>query len=379
MVIERDLSSIYVTGMAWTNALGSDLDQVWAKLLEGRTGMVQVPSPHPVRNTLAAVIPDLPLDMDPNERMLTLMSKTLRRALEDAGLRGDQPDIRYVFGTSYGAHLDDPETSSLHQWAVEAARELGACHPPLSLTTACSYGSDSILVAAELIRQGVADIVVCGGADLLTNSKRLGHTGLGTMSPHLLRAFDERHDGMLLGEGAGFLVMESKKSAKRRDARIHAEFMGAGSSNDAFGMTAPDMSGESIVMAVQRALKVSKIECGEIAVINAHGSGTPVNDAVEATSFARLFDGADRLPVVIATKGALGHSLGATGVLEVMTVVLALRDQRVPPIYGLEQRVPDFAMPLPIREPLSIEGSIGISLTLGFGGFNTCLVFKAIA
>jgi 3-oxoacyl-[acyl-carrier-protein] synthase II len=137
-----------------------------------------------------------------------------------------------------------------------------------------------------------------------------------------------------------------------------------------------------VVLAVRRALAEAGLDTGQVALVSAHGTGTPVNDAVEAASLAELFPPtpAGTAPLVFGTKGALGHSLGATGAIEAITVILALRDGVAPPIANLTSPLPDF--PLPLARPGATAwdraaGTAGISLTLGFGGFNTCLLFTA--
>lgn len=368
---------VLVTGMAWSTALGVKLDEVWSRLLAGETGLREVPSEHPVRNLLAAAVPAPPADGTPAERQVALAADTAGRALDDAGLDGAADGVLLVAGTSYGAHLDDAGTTGLHDWAVATAARLGLARPPVSLSTACSSGADAVLVAAELIAAGFAERAVCGGADVLTVAKRLGHTALGTMSPTTLRAFDPRADGMLLGEGAGFLVLESAASAARRGVPAYAVVRGGGASNDAAGMTAPDPTGDSVLLAVRRSLAAAGARAEDVAVVNAHGSGTPLNDAVEACSFGRLWPG-ERRPTVFATKGALGHSLGATGAIEAIALVLALRDGQVPPVPGLADGPRAMPLPAPAGGPAPIGPGLGVSVTLGFGGFNTSLVLEAV-
>jgi 3-oxoacyl-[acyl-carrier-protein] synthase II len=363
-----------VTGMAWTTALGSDLDGVWQALLSGATGVTPVPSEHPLRNEHAAVVADLPAD--PVPRQYELGARTLRAAVADAGLDVTDPRLRLVVGTSYGSHLDVPP-DRLDRWGETLATGLGMARRPLVVSTACSAGSDAILVGAALIAEDEEEICVVGGVDVLTPAKRLGHSALGTMSPTALRAFDESHDGTILGEGAAFLVLEHERSARARGARVRGRLGGTGSANDAAGPTAPDPSGDTVVHAVGAALAAAGRGTREVGVLNAHGSGTPVNDDVESRGFARAFpDGP--APVVFATKGAFGHTLGATGALEAVAVLLALRDERVPPVPGLETVMPGFPLPLPTgAAPLPFTGDVGLSVTLGFGGFTTCLALEA--
>jgi 3-oxoacyl-[acyl-carrier-protein] synthase II len=372
-----DADDVCVTGMAWTTPLGDTLDGVWKLLLAGAAGLRETPSPYPLRTTLAGTVSTVPLASPATDRQLDLTVRTLVAAFRSAGVDPADPRARLVLGTSYGPHLDEP-ADSLDDWALAGARQIAHPYRPICVSTACSAGSDAVLVGAELIRAGRTDLCVAGGVDVVTLSKRLGHSALGTMSCDLLRAFDQRHDGMVPGEGAAFLVLESARSARRRSARISAVLRGAGSSNDAAGLTTPDRSGDSVVLAVRRCLQASGRTERDVAVVNAHATGTPINDAVESASLRRLFSSNERPPVVFATKGALGHSLGATGAIEAVSVILALRDGRVPPVYGLDAVMADFPLPLPIGGPLAFHGGTGASLTIGFGGFNTCLLFEKV-
>jgi 3-oxoacyl-[acyl-carrier-protein] synthase II len=366
-----------ITGMAWSTPLGDGLDEVWDLLCSGACGIVAVPSPHQLRTYLAATVAQPAYGMaEPEERQVELAARTIAAAFRDAGLEPGDPRVELVCGTSFGAQLDADPADSAADWAVQTARSLGHPNQPVGVATACSAGSDSLMVAEALIRAGAAQICVAGGADVLTEAKRLGHSALRTMSPTALRAFDQCHDGMLLGEGAAFLVLEHADSARSRGARVHAMLRGTGLANDAVGLTAPDPSGRSVVAAIRRCLRRGDLARDQVAVISAHGTGTPFNDEVESASLAQVFGETSPGPVVFGTKGALGHSLGATGAIEAVSTVLALSSQRVPPLLGLASPLAGLALRLPGEKGAKLTGTAGLSLTLGFGGFNTCLLFE---
>lgn len=362
---------IAITGMAWLTALGDDLEPVWQALLAGKSGMRPVAYNGRLRNLLAA--PAMDERIPASERLARMACATIRKALASANREPGDSDVRYVLSTSLGAYLDEEASRNpLSGWARDVARELGSAKLPVVISTACSSGADAILVGAELIRSGTAKCCVCGGADVLTPNKRLAHSALGTMSPTHLRAFDVRHDGTLLGEGAGFVVLEPEAQNKS----CYAILSGTGSANDASGMTVADITGLSARYAMQRSLLDAGLPLSSIGLINAHGSGTVMNDTTESNAFTSLFTGSAR-PLVFATKGNFGHTLGATGTIEAIALILAMRDGRVPPIYGLEQPLPDFSLPLAISQPVSCTPRAALSLTLGFGGFDTSLVFEA--
>ncbi|WP_207400952.1 beta-ketoacyl synthase N-terminal-like domain-containing protein [Actinomadura roseirufa] len=367
--------TVCVTGMAWTTALGTDMTRVWSRLLNGESGITEVRTEHRLRNALAAPVAAPGGTRSPAARQRAIAADTIGRARADAGLVPGSPDEEpcLVIGTSFGAHLDG-EDAPLDRWAGEVARGLGMSRPPVVVSTACSSGSDAIAAGTALLGSGAADACLCAGVDVLTPAKRLGHSALGTMSPTRLRAFDRRADGTLLGEGGGCLVLETAESARRRGVTPYAVVHGAGAANDGAGMTVPDPSGEGVLRAVRAALAGTGFGLPDVAVVNAHGTGTPANDAVETASLARLFAGADR-PVVFATKGAFGHSLGATGAVEAIAVILALRHGWAPPVAGLRDVVEGFGPPIPAGRAAPVDKGVGLSLTLGFGGFITCLAF----
>lgn len=368
--------SIWITGMAWSTAIGSTIDTVWESLLEDDSGIIEVSASLPLRSNYAAPVHDIPLEWPVCKRHHQLTVNTLCRALEDAGIAPDDPCLFPVLGTSFGPHLDMGEVSSLSEWSIKAVKDTGCSNDPITVTTACSAGSDAILIGQALLRAGAADVFVCGGVDVLTLGKRLGHSRLGTMSSNRLRAFDVRHSGTLLGEGAAFLVLEPAARARSRGARPHGVIAGAGSSNDAASAVAPDSSGRNVVLAIRRALQSAGLKPEEVAVVSAHGSGTQVNDAVEVQAYRQLFSKRPSPPVIFATKGAFGHTLGATGAIEAITILQALKTELAPPVHGLREVVPDFGLPIPSKLPMQIDAGAGISVTLGFGGFNTCLVFQ---
>ena len=367
---------IWVTGMAWSTALGPDVNTVWKSLLANLSGITEVDFPFPLRGTLAATVSAVPLDLPAWNRQQEITRTTLSRALVDAGIDAGDPRLLPVLGTSYGPHLELPDVTSMSRWSATAVRDAGCVANPVTVTTACSAGSDALLAGLALLREGAAELCVCGGADVLTPGKRLGHSRLGTMSPDDLRAFDVQRSGTVLGEGAAFLVLEPATQARARGARPRGVIAGAGSSNDAASATAPDPSGRNVVLAVQRALRNAELSREDVTLVSAHGSGTPVNDDTEARAYKQLFTDVPSPPVLFGTKGSFGHTLGATGAIEAMTVLQALDTGWAPPVHALRDPIPGLRLPIPSERPMPVAPGAGISVTLGFGGFNTCLVLQ---
>ncbi|KPI32275.1 Beta-ketoacyl-acyl-carrier-protein synthase I [Actinobacteria bacterium OV320] len=375
---DRD-RAVCITGMGWTTALGDGLDEVWQQLTSGRVGIRESAGDgRPPAALLTDGWPDGASDGGPTEapeRQISLAVTTASAALRDAGCPAGDVDT-LVLGSSLGPHLDDAAGTSPHTLTSAVAERLGVARSA-SVSTACSSGADAVLAGAALLTGGEAERCLCGGIDLLTEGKLLGHRALGTLSASgTVRPFDTDRDGTLFGEGAGFLLLETRAAATARGARILGELRGWGASNDGTGPTAPDETGAGAVLAVRRALARAGADARDIAVINAHGTGTRANDTAEAACYGTVF-GPKSEAVVFATKPAFGHTLGATGALEAIALLLALRHGSVPPLPHTRTVMPELALPLAADGPREFTGSLGISLTLGFGGFNTCLLLAA--
>jgi 3-oxoacyl-[acyl-carrier-protein] synthase II len=361
--------------MGWTTALGDGLDEVWQHLLSGRDGIRALPEDGALPAPAAALLTDGGPAGPPAARRVARGVPPAPAALRHAGCpAGDVGAL--VLGSSLGPHPDDAADLSPHALTAAVAERLGVARSA-SVSTACSSGADALLAGAALLTSGEAERCLCGGIDLLTAGKLLGHRALGTLSASgTVRPFDTGRDGTLFGEGAGLLLLETRAAAAARGARVLGELRGWGASNDGTGPTAPDETGAGAVLAVRRALARAGADTGDIAVINAHGTGTRANDAAEAACYATVF-GDDPDAVVFATKPAFGHTLGATGALEAIALLLALRHRTVPPLPHTRTVMPELTPALATDRPRQITGSLGISLTLGFGGFNTCLLLAA--
>ncbi len=367
--------SIAITGMAWDTALGSGIEEVWQRVLAGDDGFRAFPSPVPVRNESAARLATGPRPGGSHEQYAAVAAGTARRALADAGL-ADAIGCRLVLGTSLGPHADAPAAGSLHAWAEETGRRLAVATTPVAVSTACSAGSDALAVAATLIRAGRADRCLAGGVDLLSPAKLLGHSAMGVMSPTVLRPFDTGRDGTLPGEGAAVLVVERLSAARARGAPVRGFLRGWGAANAGTSLNEPDTSGVSGAQAVLRSLVTGGCDPADVAVISLHGTATAANDDAEAEIVRRVFGAGAPGPVVLAAKGAFGHTLGASGVIETVLALLALRDATAPPIAHLRSAPPDFPLPLPIGAPMAVSGEFALNLTLGIGGFTTCLLLQ---
>jgi 3-oxoacyl-[acyl-carrier-protein] synthase II len=254
------------------------------------------------------------------------------------------------------------------------AHWLGLGGPRCTINTACSSGAVALIHGADLLRARACDAVVAGGADELTRFTLTGFASLRALDPDPCRPFDRDRRGMSLGEGAGCLVLERLVDARRRGAEILAVLAGTGHTCDAHHLTAPDPAGQGAARAVRSALIEAGIAPERIAFINAHGTGTPHNDAAEVRALTAALGAHAPRCLVHSAKASIGHCLGAAGAIEAVIAVQSLRDQKVPPTAGLER--PEFSGALDFVRGSArrFDGHFGLSTSFGFGGNNAVLV-----
>ena len=260
--------------------------------------------------------------------------------------------------------------------AETVARYLGVRGPVETISSACASGGLAIEQALRAVRTSEVDIAFAGGSDCLCLTTYSGFNALRAVAEQPCRPFRADRTGISLGEGGAVLVLESLEHARERGARPLAEVMGAGSTCDANHMTAPQADGQSVVVAVERAIADAGIESDRIGFINAHGTGTPLNDAAEYAGLRRVFgDRLASLPVE-ATKGVIGHLLGAAGVIAAVSVIVGLLDLEVHPTPGTGPIDAAFAIDLVLDNLRSVPGvRAALSMSLGFGGANAAVVF----
>jgi 3-oxoacyl-[acyl-carrier-protein] synthase II len=364
---------IAVVANSMITPLGRGADTLDA-LFEGRSGFAHQPSTWNLRNTLTAVVGSRPASPDEIGRwQRDLATSVLSDVLGTVEPDHRQPQGRcvFVFATSYGHLLDSVGDETMSTWAKDCLRSLEIDTEPVVVGSGCSSGADAVGVAAAMLDCEMVDAAVVVAVDVVTESKRLAHSTLGTMTTGRHRPFDKNRSGMLLGEAATAVTLR-----RSMDVPVHeGELIGVGASNDAFGLTAPDPSGLSIRLALDRALGAAGLSSGDLALYFAHATGTQLNDALEAQVVAEVF--ADNAGLaVVGTKGALGHSLGACGLLEFVLLLQMLNRGSAPPTVGLCDPLAGIAGRTSGVDPRPLAGPCGVSMTLGFGGFNTALIAR---
>jgi 3-oxoacyl-[acyl-carrier-protein] synthase II len=239
---------------------------------------------------------------------------------------------------------------------------------------ACAAGSQSIVEGLRQIQWGYADVAVVGGTEAAARrAAREGFAAARALSPTgYARPFDIDRDGFIMGEGAAVLVLEAVDQAERRGATVIAEILGGASTADAHHVTAPHPQGDGAERAIRLALEDSSLEPGDIVYINAHGTGTELNDKTEGTVIQRIFG--DDQPAVSSIKGSTGHGLGASGSIEAAVVVEAIRREELPANIGLTNQDPEIPVHDIVREVRPWQPGPSISNSFGFGGHNTVVV-----
>lgn len=374
---------VVVTGIGLVSALG-DREETWEALRCGRSA---VRSHRPF-----GLLPAYPLALlgpEPID-LSVLIDRARAAAWADAGLAagadgGETADRLGVCVGSSRSYQGALERQAMGQapidasWidrlpqgpAVRVARSLGARGPLLAPMSACATGISAIARGADLIREGACDRVLAGAVESpITPLTLAGFGKMGALAQTGAYPFDRAREGLVLGEGAALLVLESAEVARSRGARIYGEVLAAGFSSDAHHLSAPDPTGRGAQVAVEIALKRSGWRPDRVQYIHAHGTATALNDRQEARLIQDLFP-AD--PAVSSTKGATGHTLGASGALGVAFSLLAMRDQILPPCVGL--RDPEFAGHW-VRRAIAYPLERALCFAFGFGGQNAAIALQ---
>jgi 3-oxoacyl-[acyl-carrier-protein] synthase II len=263
------------------------------------------------------------------------------------------------------------------------AIRFGARGPNMSLATACASGNNAIGEAMEMIRRGAADVMITGGAEAaLVSLAMAGMNVMGALSTRnddpltASRPFDKERDGFLMGEGAGMLILETLEHAQARGAKILCEITGYGTTDDAYHISAPAENGAGAAISMKNALDDAGLQVTDIEYINAHGTSTPLNDKSETAAIKTVFgEQAYKIPVS-STKSMTGHLLGASGAVEAVFSILAIREGVIPPTINYQTPDPVCDLDYVPNQPRKASVKHVMSNSFGFGGHNATLVFS---
>jgi len=251
----------------------------------------------------------------------------------------------------------------------------GFTGPITIIANACASGANAIGHAWELIREGHCDRVLTGGYDALSQLVFAGFDSLQALSPTQCRPFDAHRDGLAIGEGAAVLTLETLDAAQKRNAEILGEIVGYGASLDLHHLTQPHPEGDAALASMTAASRVAELRPDQIGYINAHGTGTPMNDGAEANAIRRWAGDCVSAVPVSSTKSAIGHLLGAAGAVETVICLMALREQWLPPTSTLQETDPVCLFPV-VRKPAWAKLHYALTNSFGFGGANATLILR---
>lgn len=406
---------VVVTGLGAITALGSDLEEIWEKLLQGESGVRRITHFDP--EDLPCQIAGEIQEFDPSEYMQEKHARRMARAsqialasakkaLEDSSLdlqSVDRERMGVIYGTAIGGWdradeglqvLRERGLNRVNPFFLPSAlpnmptfhitHEIKAFGPNSTITTACATGTQAVGEAADVIRSGRADVMVTGGSEALIryfaiagfSTMRALPTSFNDEPEKASRPFEAAREGFVLSEGAACLVLESMDHARSRGARIYAEVCGYASSNDAFHIAAPDPSAKGAVRTIRWALEDAGVEPAQVSYINAHGTSTPANDAMETLAIKTVFnDHAYNIPIS-STKSMLGHAMGASGGIEAIICALTIHHGKVHPTINYEVPDPELDLDYVPNEARALPVEIALSNSFGLGGQNACLVLR---
>jgi 3-oxoacyl-[acyl-carrier-protein] synthase II len=390
------MTRVVVSGVGAITPLGNDAPATWEALLAGKSGIDYATAfdASPFGGAIVGEVKDFepekflpPKDLRYLDRNVQLGAVAALEAVKDAHLFAERPlgpRCGVFFGAGAGGYilLEEQATvfrergirrvspfflSNILPDAVSGYNAIlsGATGPNLAVVAACATGAAANGEAAEVIRRGDADIMIAGGCEA-------------PLTPMLYAGFAAR-DGFIVAEGAGALVLESLEHARARRHTPYAEIIGYGSSNDAFDMVASEEDGRGPVLAIEMALRKAEIDLRSVGYVNAHGTGTPMNDRVETQALKQVFGEHAYNFAVSSTKSMTGHMMGAAGAVEAVFTVLALRDQIAPPTMHYEVPDPDCDLdyvPNAARPMQDLD--VALSTSIGLGGHNAALLFRRL-
>ena len=406
---------VVVTGMGCVTPLGNDLPTTWRNLVDGKNGIGPITKfdTTDFKAKLAAEV----RDFDPKLYMekpqilhsdlyAQLAMAAAVQAMEDSGIAGTVPGERMgvYIGTGIGGiQTFEAEHSKLLNKGprrVSAyfipmmianiassmiAIRYGCMGPAMPAVTACASGSNAIGEALRVVRHGYADAMICGGAEAtVTPLAAAGFCNMQALSTSedpdaASLPFDARRGGFVMGEGSGVLILEEYEHAKARGAKIYGEICGYGSTNDAYHITAPHPEGVGGAKAMADALREAGYTGSELVYVNAHGTGTHLNDAIETMALKKAFgEELARKLIISSTKSMTGHMLGAAGAVEAIVSLKALEDGVVPPTINLREADPACDLDYVPGTARTAPVTLALSNSLGFGGHNACLTFRKL-
>ncbi len=398
---------VVITGMGMISSLGLTLSENWENLKAGKSGIREITlfNPGQLQTRIAGQLPDgfdelsrqyiRKRQASQMTRVTRMCVTAARMAVADAGLDFQAADrhrcgvIIGVVNTGNSSVEKDTTqqntvlksmTNSMPAWISLDYQLTG---PNFAVNTACASSAYAIAIGFDLIRSGVADIVIAGGADSIINPEEIaGFNAIYALSTSndppwkASKPFSRDRDGFVIGEGAGVLILESLEHARKRKAVPYAELAGHALTSEGYNMMAPLTDGAGMALTMEKAIADSGIWKSDVDYINAHGTSTELNDRFETLAIKKVFgERAYQIPVS-STKSMIGHTIGAAGALEAITTVMALKHGIIPPTINYDNPDPDLDLDYVPNHSRERTLQVAISNSFGFGGHNATLVFK---
>lgn len=377
--------SVVITGMGVVSPLGTNMDALWDNLLLGKTAVQHFNDLESAgyRNTRACKI--LNFEAPALSRGLEMALYTTRRAISQAGI--SLPENTGVFlGSTLGESMayemaaegDNINLSEYNTYSLARAIATEFCLTGTvnALSTACTAGNYAVGAAMNAIRSGEVPVAIAGGVEPFSRMAMVGFSRSRAMAPETCKPFDAERNGMILGEGAAFFILEKLEDAELRGATPLATVYSLGLSCDAYHPTAPHPDGRGLATAIQHAFKLAGLDSQKADWVNIHGSGTVLSDAAEARALKTVFN--YQMPVLSGSKGAIGHALGAASALELAICVRGIVSNIIPPTPGHD--IPDEKIGLNCTTaPLDKKLNIVVNSSSAFGGLNAALLIGACA
>ena len=397
---------VVITGMGVLTALGRGISDTAQALKAGRSGISKITSftIDKYKSNTGGEVKEGLIDRDFAENRGPVMDRAscliltacsdavIGAALRPAGT--ELQDIAVFLGTTLGGMLSgqkfhrdyllernkENRRSYLNDYLagqdIRIAREFGFTGETLVLNNACASGLNAIGLAFKSLRSGRISLAVAGGYDVVSDFTYAGFSSLQLVTQEKCRPFDKNRNGLVLGEGAGILILEELERAVNRKADIMAEVIGFGQSTDAYHLTRPDPEAKGACVAINMAIKDAGIRASEIDYINAHGTGTPANDPMEAKAIHMALGDHGRKVPVSSTKPMTGHTLGGSGAIEAIISVIAMKNSFLPVNLNYENEDPDCKLNIIAGQSGTAQIKIALSNSFGFGGSNSAILLR---
>ena len=409
---------VVITGLGVVSPIGTGVEKFWSNLVAGVSGIDIIKRFDPVEIGLSVHIAGEVKDFEPEKYFdkkdaqkvsdfIKFAVAAADEAIKDSGLlegKFDPYRVGVIIGTGIGGLRDIEEQQKVlmekgprrvspffipygisNMASGLVAIRFGFKGPNYCVVSACATGNHSIGDAMRLIQKGDIDVAIAGGCESAITP--LGVASFASMKAlstrnhepqKASRPFDRDRDGFVMGEGAGILVLEEYEHAKARGAKIYAELVGYGATDDAYHITAPCADGEGAYMCMKLAIEDAGIRPEEVDYINAHGTSTPLNDKSETLAIKRLFGEHAYKLKISSNKSMIGHLLGAAGAVEAVATVKSIQTGIIPPTINLENPDPECDLDYVPNKAIEYTVNYALSNSFGFGGTNACLLFKRL-